>query len=119
MSFLFEDYMTLFLEVKLCFFVVIVDSAYLDTDSKHLFHSWILHMIQMNYKKSRKFFSYHVFSVFFIQRVSNKVFIQIQKIKKRFKMIMRAIFAIVLIGLSVDLIATQGLYQVLFFPCQN
>jgi hypothetical protein len=30
-------------------------------------------------------------------------------------MILRVIFAMVLIGLSADLIATQGMYQVLFF----
>jgi hypothetical protein len=34
-------------------------------------------------------------------------------------MIVRVIFAIVLIGLSADLIATQGLYQCLFLLCQN
>ncbi len=53
---------------------------YLDTDSKHLFHSWILHMIQMNDKKSRKFFFNHVFGVFFVQRDSNKVSIQLKAI---------------------------------------
>ncbi len=42
----------------------------------------------------------------------NKVFVQIKKIKENFKMILRVIFAIVLIGLSADLIATQGLYLV-------
>ncbi len=76
-------------------------------------------MIQMNDKKSRKFFSYHVFGVLFIRRDSNKAFVQIQKIKERFEMILKVIFAIVLIGLSADLIAAQGLYQVLFFLCQN
>jgi hypothetical protein len=76
-------------------------------------------MIQMNDKKSRKFFSYHVFGVLFIRRDSKQAFIQIQKIKERFEMILKVIFAIVLIGLSADLIATQGLYQVLFFLCQN
>jgi len=69
----------------------------------------------MNDKKSRKFFFNHVFGVFFVQRDSNKVSIQIQKIKQRFEMIVRVTFAIVLICLSSDLIATQGLYQVLFF----
>ena len=34
-------------------------------------------------------------------------------------MIVRVIFAIILIGLSADLIATQGMYQVLFFLWQN
>jgi len=60
-------------------------------------------MIQMNDKKSRKFFSYHVFGVLFIRRDSNKAFIQIQKIKERFEMILKVIFAIVLICLSADL----------------
>jgi hypothetical protein len=48
----------------------------------------------------------------------NKVFVQIKKIKN-LKMIVRVIFAIILIGLSADLIAAQGLYQVFFYLCQN
>ena len=34
-------------------------------------------------------------------------------------MIVRVIFAIIIIGLSADLIATQGMYQDLFFLWQN
>ena len=45
---------------------------------------------------------------------TKKSFVQIKKIKENFKMILRVIFAIVLIGLSADLIAAQGLYQVFF-----
>jgi len=44
---------------------------------------------------------------------SNKVSIQIKITKGNFKMIVKVIFVIVLVGLSADLIAAQGLYQVL------
>jgi len=47
------------------------------------------------------------------------VFIQIKIIKENFKIVFRVIFAIVLVGLSADLTATQGMYQVMFFLCQN
>ena len=70
-------------------------------------------MIQMNNTKSRKFFFNHVFGVFFIERDSDKLLFKLN-IKEWFKMSLRVIFAIVLIGLSVYLIATQGLYQVFF-----
>jgi len=45
---------------------------------------------------------------------TKKSFVQIKKIKENFKMIFRVIFAIIFIGLSADLIATQGLYLVFF-----
>ena len=54
-------------------------------------------------------------NLFLFKWRKNKVFVQIKKIKENFKMIVRVIFAIIIIGLSADLIATQGMYQDLFF----